>query len=220
MFLSSSEELDRLTSWCFEQFKHLCFLRNEGVPSFGLCASLFVYIFQKVERRACTTFLDEGETILEAEKFQCVDPFLGQPLVIQSSEINASALRWTIIAPRCLWSTCVYRRGQRHQGAEARSSQVKSMVSAVALKVRAASMGPTLFAEAAHPYPWEASPWVALLSRGTAQFEAPALLRKDDAIEANVSDVSPVLDVLATVNKRIRRPPLASRGLHRAEVRS
>ena len=29
--------------------------RTEGVPSFRLCASLFC-LFQKVERRACTTF--------------------------------------------------------------------------------------------------------------------------------------------------------------------
>ena len=43
------------STFCY-RLNNLCLLRNKGVLSFRLCASLFLYICQKVERRACTTF--------------------------------------------------------------------------------------------------------------------------------------------------------------------
>ena len=46
--LLSSEELDRLSSWFrLNRLDMLYLLRNEGVPSFRLCASLFFVFFQK-----------------------------------------------------------------------------------------------------------------------------------------------------------------------------
>ena len=54
----------------------LCLLRNEGVLSFR-CEPLCFCVYQKVERRAVTTF---GE-VFEAEKFQCVDFFLSTLLM-------------------------------------------------------------------------------------------------------------------------------------------
>ena len=39
-------------------------------------AVVYEYIVQKVERRACNNFLNEGETVFEPEKFQSVDFFL------------------------------------------------------------------------------------------------------------------------------------------------
>ena len=43
----------------FEQFEHFV-PSSEGVPSFRLCASLFLYIFQKVERRGVHHLLKES----------------------------------------------------------------------------------------------------------------------------------------------------------------
>ena len=95
----------------------LCLLRNEGVPSFRLCASFALWKVQNVERRACTTFVSESWPRLEgvvSSFFSGVRGFFKFPII--ALEWFEQSVNLDLSFRKRFWGAVRLSRKQRETG--------------------------------------------------------------------------------------------------------